>query len=219
MITELFELADEEYRDFNSALLPTVPKERIIGVRTPHLRGLAKSTDESFLKELPHKYFEEDQIHAFMISEMKEFDRSVAELEVFLPYVDNWATCDQMSPKSFAKNKERLISHIDSWIASDHAYTVRFAVNMLMRHFLSDDFKLKYAQKVADIVSDHYYVNMARAWYFATALAKNWDETVSFVTQYRLDKWTHNKTIRKASESFRITKEQKEFLIRFKIRQ
>lgn len=223
MYTErLMELQDTGYRDMQKKIIPTVDPDSIIGVRTPALRALAKeilkSGDyKSFLNELPHKYFEENQLHAFILSEMKDFDECMDELEKFLPFVDNWATCDQMSPKVFKKHKDELLKHIKVWIKSDKTYTVRFGVGMLMEHFLEDDFDLKYPEMAARIRSDEYYVNMMIAWYFATALAKQYESIIPFIEQKRLAPWTHNKAIQKSVESYRITDEQKAYLKSLKV--
>ena len=214
---ELFRLQDVEYRDFQKKLIPTVDSESVIGVRTPELRKLAKDLYRQpeaaeYLNTLPHEYFDENQLHAFMISEEKDFDRCIVEVEAFLPYVDNWATCDQLSPKAFGKNKDRLLLHIRNWIESDHTYTKRFAIGMLMQHYLDDDFDPDYPEMVAKVRSEEYYVNMMIAWYFATALAKQYDAAIPYIEGQRLDVWTHNKAIQKARESRRITPEQKEYL-------
>ena len=220
---ELFSLRDEKYREFQMKLMPTVAPERVIGVRTPQLRAFAKKLAKrddtgEFLKALPHEYFDEDQLHAFILSGMKDYDRCIEGVCAFLPYVDNWATCDQMSPKVFRKNREDLLRHINEWIDSDETYTVRFGAGMLMEHFLGEDFDPAYPEMVAGIESDEYYVNMMRAWYFATALAKNWDEVLPFIKEKRLDEWTHNKAIQKSVESYRITPEQKDYLRSLKIK-
>lgn len=219
---ELFKNQDIKYRDFQLKLLPTLEAQTVIGVRTPILRSFAKTlyrehdlTD--FLNDLPHKYFDENQLHAFLICEMKDFDRCMDALNQFLPYVDNWATCDQMSPKIFQKHKERLLKQIKNWLASSKAYTVRFAVGMLMKHFLDEDFDLEYPGMVSTIRSEEYYVNMMIAWYFATALAKQYDEILPFLEGNRLDKRTHNKAIQKALESYRISEEQKRYLRTLKL--
>ncbi len=214
---KLFELQDLKYRDMQIKILPTMDPETIIGVRTPQLRNMAKEIVKSgdhkrFLKELPHKYFEEDQLHAFIISAMKDIDECMEELEIFLPYVDNWATCDQMSPKVFKKNKKALLDHIKVWIRSDKTYTVRFGVGMLMEHFLDDDYDDRYPEMIAELRSEEYYVNLMIAWYFATALAKQYEKVLPFIENNRLDKWTHNKTIQKSVESYRISEEQKVYL-------
>ncbi len=217
---ELFALQDRKYRDFQAKLIPTVDPETVIGVRTPQMRNLAKrlykETDpnelEAFLKELPHKYFDENQLHAFLISEEKDYDRCVAQVNDFLPYIDNWATCDQLSPKAFKKHRGALLSHIKEWINSDHTYTIRFGIGMLMQHYLDDDFEPAYPEMVAQVRSKEYYVNMMIAWYFATALAKQYETAVTYIEEQKLDVWTHNKAIQKARESYRITPEQKEYL-------
>lgn len=220
---ELFKLQDTEYRDFQSKLIPTVGVEYFIGVRTPDLRKLAKTfakrTDiDEFLQQLPHDYFDENQLHAFILSEMKDYEKCVEKLQKFLPYVNNWATCDQMSPKIFKKHKSELLPIIDQWIASDETYTIRFGIGMLMEHFLDEDFDLAYPEKVAAVRSEEYYVNMMIAWYFATALAKQYDAILPFIENKKLDKWCHNKAIQKSVESYRITPEQKEYLKSLKIK-
>ena len=213
----LFARQDLSYRDFQGALLPTVAHERMIGVRTPELRSLAKTFAKreeigAFLSDLPHRYFDEDQLHAFVISQGKDFSKCVEEVDRFLPYVDNWATCDQLSPSIFRKHKQALLPHIEKWIASGKTYTVRFGVGMLMSHFLDEDFDPAYLDRVAKVRSDEYYINMMIAWYLATALAKQYEAALTIIEQQRLDKWTHNKAIQKAIESRRITDEQKAFL-------
>ena len=220
---ELFRLQDTKYRDFQQGLIPTVEQKEFIGIRTPALRKLAKDLYkagelEEFLDDLPHRYFDENQLHAFAISEIKDFDKCMAELIKFLPYVDNWATCDQMSPKVFKKHKKELLTYIKEWIASDHTYTVRFGIGMLMQHFLDEDYDHSYPEMVAGIRSDEYYINMMIAWYFATALAKQYDDILPFIEEKRLDPWTHNKAIQKSVESYRITDEQKTFLRSQKIK-
>lgn len=214
---ELFRMRDEKYAAMQRKIIPTVEADRIIGVRTPVLRDFAKTLykdddAEAFLSCLPHRYFDEDQLHAFMISLEKNFDKCLAQVEAFLPFIDNWATCDQLSPKAFKKEAERLIPHICSWIRSDKTYIVRFAIGMLMQFFLDDRFSLEYPDMVAAVESDEYYVNMMVAWYFATALAKQYDEVLPYLEEHRLDEWTHKKTIQKAVESYRITPEQKAYL-------
>ena len=220
---ELFKLQDTEYRDFQSKLIPIVGVEYFIGVRTPDLRKLTKTfakrldVDE-FLQQLPHDYFDENQLHAFILSEMKDYEKCVEKLQKFLPYVNNWATCDQMSPKIFKKHKSELLPIIDQWIASDETYTIRFGIGMLMEHFLDEDFDLSYPEKVAAVRSEEYYVNMMIAWYFATALAKQYDAVLPFIENKKLDVWCHNKAIQKSVESYRITPEQKEYLKSLKIK-
>lgn len=219
----LFELQDLTYRDFHSKLMPTVPKEKIIGVRVPQLRRFAKEfakTKEAkeFLEILPHKYYEEDNLHAFLIEQIKDFDKCIFALDDFLLYVDNWATCDMMTPKVFKNNTEKLLPKIEEWLISDYTYQVRFAIGMLMKFYLDENFDEKYLKLVAGVKSDEYYINMMIAWYFATALAKQWEKTVPYIENKTLDKWTHNKAIQKAIESYRITKEQKEYLKTLKIK-
>ena len=217
MREELFKLQDVEYRDFQKKLIPTVDPDTVIGVRTPELRKLAKQMRgtpeaDAFLEVLPHAFFDENQLHAFLISEEKDYDRCIRRVEVFLPHIDNWATCDQMSPKVFKKHKDDLLTRIRKWMKSDHPYTVRFAIGMLMQHYLDDDFDSIYPEMVSKIRSEEYYVNMMIAWYFATALAKQYEAAVPYLETQKLDVWTHNKAIQKARESYRITSEQKEYL-------
>ena len=214
---ELYQLQDIKYRDFQSKLIPTVSPDYFIGVRTPELRKLAKQVGkrddlDTFLNELPHKSFDENQIHAFIISGMKDYEACLEAVERFLPFVDNWATCDQMSPKVFRKHRKELLEPIRRWIESDETYTIRFGIGMLMEHFLDEDFEPEYAQMVAGIRSEEYYVNMMIAWYFATALAKQYESVLPYIEEHRLDAWTHNKTIQKSVESCRISPEQKEYL-------
>ncbi len=220
--TQLFKLQDEKYRDFQVKLIPGKDTDTMIGVRTPDLRKYAKTlvkndNIEDFLKDLPHRYFDEDQIHAFIISEMKDYKKCMEETEKFLPYVDNWATCDQMSPKVFKKHKTQLLEAIKKWIKSDKTYTIRFAVGMLMQHYLDEDFDIAYPRMVAAVRSEEYYVNMMIAWYFATALAKQYETIIPFIEEKKLDPWTHNKAIQKSIESYRITPEEKEYLRSLKI--
>ncbi len=220
---ELFRLQDEKYRDFQGKLMPTVAADTVIGVRTPALRKFAKelvkrSDIQVFLNDLPHRYFDENQLHAFVISEIKDYEECVAEVNRFLPFVNNWATCDQMSPKVFKKHRKELIEQIKLWLRSDEVYTIRFGIGMLMQHYLDEDFDPEYPQMVAGIRSDEYYVRMVIAWYFATALAKQYDVILPFIEERRLDAWTHNKAIQKSIESFRITVGQKEYLKSLKIK-
>lgn len=219
----LFAMRDEKYGEFQSKLIPTAAGEAFIGVRTPDLRKYAKELVkrddvQEFLDDLPHRYFDENQLHAFILSEMKDYDRCMAEVCRFLPYVDNWATCDQMSPKVFKKYRPELLEYIKEWLKSDHTYTVRFAVGMLMEHFLDEDFDPACPEMAARIRSDEYYINMMTAWYFATALAKQYETVLPYLENRRLDPWTHNKTIQKAVESYRITDEQKVYLKELKIK-
>lgn len=217
----LFEHCDKTYGSFQSKLMPTVKKEAVIGVRTPVLRKLAKELLKRvdinlFLDSLPHRYFEENQLHAFIISEIRDYSVCIARLDAFLPFVDNWATCDQCLPKVFSKHRKNLIEDIRRWIDSQDTYTVRFGINALKNHFLDDDFDLKYPKMVSKIRSEEYYINMMIAWYFSTALAKQYDSVLACILEGDLSDWTHNKTIQKAIESDRITKEQKEYLRRLK---
>lgn len=219
----LRENSDGEYRLFQAKLMPGVDLERIIGVRTPVLRKLAKELAkepdiELFLNDIPHKTYDENNLHGFIISECKDYEKSVKYVDAILPYVDNWATCDLLSPKAFKKNKDKLIKDIDRWLASEKTYTVRFGIEMLMSHYLDDAFKPEYHEKLTGIISDEYYINMMLAWYFATALAKQWDDTVKYIAEKRLPVWVHNKTIQKAVESYRITDEQKTYLKGLKIK-
>ena len=214
---ELFRMQDLKYRDFVCRLTPTVSAERFIGVRTPQLRTLVKQLrgrEETgdFLRDLPHLYFEENQLHAFLLSEMKEYAACLEAVDAFLPYVDNWATCDQMSPKVFRKHKQELLGAIGQWIRSGHPYTVRFGIKMLMEHYLEDAFDPAYPEMVAGVRSEEYYVRMMAAWYFATALAKQYEAALPYLEERRLDPWTHGKAIQKALESFRISPERKEVL-------
>ena len=214
---KLLLLQDKQYREFQSRLMPTVDKKSVIGIRIPTLRKFAaefhiKEEAGSFLSELPHRYYEENNLHAFLIEKEKDYDKCISLLDDFLPYIDNWATCDMMSPKVLGKNRDKLIREINRWIESGDTYTMRYGINLLMKYYLDEDFAEEYLRLVAEVVSDEYYVNMVRAWYFATALAKRYDETLPFLTENRLDKWTHNKTIQKSVESFRITDEQKKYL-------
>lgn len=219
---ELFQMQDTAYRDFQAKLLPTVAPEGIIGVRTPALRNLAKNLAKRedvgvFLESLPHSYFDENQLHAFIISQEKDFERCITYVNRFLPFVDNWATCDQLSPKVFKKHRHELLISIREWTASEKTYVVRFGIGMLMEHFLDDDFDAAYLEIAADIRSEEYYVNMMTAWYFATALAKQYDAALPLIEQRRLAPWTHNKAIQKAIESRRITQEQKAYLRGLKV--
>ena len=214
---ELFKLQDVGYRDFQSKLIPNVNPDSVIGVRTPALRKYAKKLAKredlgEFLDDLPHKYCDEKQLHAFVLSVMKDYGECMSRVNVFLPYVDNWATCDQMSPKIFKKHRPELLEEIDNWLTSTETYTIRFGIGMLMEHFLDEDFKPDYLEQVAKVRSEEYYVNMMIAWYFATALAKQWDATVPYIENHKLEKWTHNKAIQKSVESYRITPEQKIYL-------
>lgn len=213
----LFKLQDLKYRDFHSKLMPTIDKEFVIGVKVPEIKKLAKKIFKSgkykdFLEDLPHKYYEENNLHAFLIMQIKDFDECMAEVERFLPFIDNWATCDGLKPAVFKKHLPELLGKIKEWLRTDEIYTIRFAVSMLMTHFLDDEFKVEYADMVASVESEQYYVNMMLAWYFQTALAKQYDKVIPYIENSRLSVWVHNKTIQKAVESYRITDEQKKYL-------
>ncbi|MBE5858281.1 MAG: DNA alkylation repair protein [Lachnospiraceae bacterium] len=217
----LLAVKDPEYREFQAKLVPNIDPATIIGVRTPDMRNIAKEVAKSkerdaFLQELPHKYYEENLVHFFVIAQIKDFDECIKRVEEFLPYVDCWPVSDQASPKSFKKNHNNLLPYIKKWIASDHVYTARFGIRMLMNEFLGDEFKDEYAQMVAEKKGEDYYLKMMVAWYFATALAKNYDETVKYIEERRLDEWVHKKAIQKAVESFRVTDEHKEYLKSFR---
>ena len=223
IVTELFRMRDADYALLQAKIIPTVATDRIIGVRTPALRAFAKALykdrdKEDFLSCTPHQYFDENQLHAFVISLEKDFDKCIAEVDAFLPFIDNWATCDQLSPKAFKREPEKLLQYIQSWIKSDQTYTVRFAIGMLMQHFLDERFEAGYADMVAEVRSEEYYINMMIAWYFATALAKQYERTVPYLEGRRLDGWVHNKAIQKSVESYRITDEQKAYLKTLKVR-
>ena len=220
---ELFALQDLSYRDFHAKLMPTVDKERVIGVRTPKLRAFAKEfgkTEEAkeFLKVLPHQYYEENNLHGLLIEQIKDYPTLIRELNRFLPCLDNWATCDLLTVRVVKKHLDTFTEEVERWLASDHTYTIRFGIGMLMRYYLEEHFSLEYPEKVAKIRSEEYYVNMMRAWYFATALAKQYEAIFPFLEEKRLDAWTHNKTIQKAIESYRITQEQKVYLRTLRIK-
>ena len=217
----LFQLQDTKYRDFHSKLIPNIDKERVIGIRTPMLRQFAKefwkkTEAEDFLAELPHDYYEENNLHMMLLAQEKDFQRCLEQIESFLPYIDNWATCDLPLPKCFAKHKEELLGHIRIWIASGETYTIRYGIGMLMTFYLDEDFRPEYLKLAANIRSEEYYVNMMIAWYFATALAKQWEATIPYIEERRLPEWVHRKTIQKAVESYRITPEQKAYLKSFR---
>lgn len=214
---QLLSLSDADYRAFHSRLIPNADPSSIIGVRVPELRKLARQLTkepdiDDFLRALPHEYYEENNIHAFVIEQIKDYNRLINELNDFLPYIDNWATCDCLSPKVFAEHKDELYEQILIWLDSEHTYTVRFAIKTLMTHFLDEDFAPEQLELVASVRSEEYYIRMAAAWYFATALAKQYDETVRLIQDRRMDKWTHNKTIQKAIESYRVSDEHKKYL-------
>lgn len=216
LIETLFENQDIKYGDFNSKLAPTLKREDIIGVRVPILRKIAKEFNKEehmeFMHTLPHRYFEENMVHCLLITQIKNYDECIEELNRFLPYVDNWAVCDTMSNKMLKKHRDKLLKEILVWIQCSHPYTVRFGIDMLMTHYLDEEFKEEYLELVSNIKREDYYVNMMIAWYFATALTKQWDCTIQVLERNQLDVWCHNKTIQKAVESFRITNEQKEYL-------
>lgn len=214
---ELFEMQDLKYRDFHSKLMPTVDKEKVIGVRIPQLRkyaaAFAKTEDAAeFMKNLPHQYYEEDNLHAFLIEKIKDYDSCIQALDKFLPYVDNWATCDMMNPKILKKEPEGLLEKIKVWLKAEETYVVRFAMGCLMNYYLEEHFTTECADLVAEIQSEEYYIQMMQAWYFATALAKQNDAILPYLLEHRLNTWVHNKTIQKAVESYRITPEQKAYL-------
>ena len=215
--SRLAALAEPDFAAFAAKLIPNIPPETILGVRTPALRKLARELRGSdlaraFLDELPHAYFEENCLHAFFLEQIKDFDECLAGVERFLPFLDNWATCDSMSPPVFRKHREELLPPVRRWLASGQTYTIRYGIKLLMDHFLDGDFQPEYLHTVSVIESEEYYVNMMRAWYFATALAKQWESTLPYLQEGRLDAWTHNKTIQKAVESYRISPEQKQLL-------
>ena len=213
----LFALQDPEYRLFQSRLMPTVDPARVIGVRTPDLRKLSRElagTEQAaaFVRQLPHDYYEENNLHGLLIASLRDYGETVAALESFLPHVDNWATCDLLHPRAFDKRPEALPDQLFRWLQSDGTYTVRFAMGMLMSLYLDEAFRPRYADWVAGVKSEEYYVNMMAAWDFATALAKRWDDVFPYLTDHRLPVWTHNKAIQKAIESRRISPEQKQIL-------
>ena len=219
----LFSQQDLKYRDFHSRLMPTIDKNVIIGVRVPILRKYAKEISKNsdvkcFLCALPHKYYEENNLHAFIIEKIKDYDTCIKMLDAFLPYIDNWATCDSLCPKIFKANKDKLLKKISIWLKSDHTYTMRFGIKMLMTFFLDEDFDIKYPTAISQIRSDEYYIKMMVAWYFATALAKQYDTIIPFIENHTLDTDTHNKAIQKAIESYRITDEQKRYLRTLRIK-
>ena len=223
IVRELFAMQDCGYRDFHAKLIPNISPDKIIGVRTPELRKYARELAKrpeakAFLEELPHTYYEENNLHGFLIEAMGDFDNAVKYLERFLPYIDNWATCDMTSPKVFKKHTDKLLPCINKWIRSDKTYTIRYGIGMLMKHYLDGEFKTEYLSRVAGIKSEEYYVNMMIAWYFATALDKQYDSAVEYIEQKRLSLWVHNKTIQKAVESRRIPKDKKDYLKTLKIK-
>jgi 3-methyladenine DNA glycosylase AlkD len=219
----LFDLQDTQYKTFSSKLMPTVDPDTVIGVRTPDIRKLAKEYSKQpeaikYLKILPHKYYEENNLHGFLIETIKDYESAMNAVEAFLPYVDNWATCDLMSPKVFKKHLPELFEKIKIWLKSEHTYTMRFGIGMLMGFYLDDHFQPDMLELVAGVHSQEYYINMMIAWYFATALAKQYDAALPYIQKQHLDKWTHNKTIQKAIESYRISDEAKEYLRTLKLK-
>lgn len=220
---DLLTLSDTEYKSFHSKLIPTVDSDTVIGVRVPIIRDYANELFKAgeyaeFLNTLPHNYFDEYQLHSFIICKIRNFDLCISEVEKLLPYIDNWAVCDSLRPVCFSKNKDKLIIRIYEWLKSDKPYTVRFAVGMLMTHFLDTDFKDEYFDLVLSINSEEYYVNMMIAWYFATALCKQYDKAINIIAENKLPVWVHNKTIQKAIESYRITEDKKKYFKSFKIK-
>ena len=218
MIQEkLFEYQDLGYREFNSKLIPNIDKETMIGVRIPDIRKIEKSLSteekEKFLLKLPHKYFEENMLHGIIISNMKDYNKVITNLEKFLPYVDNWAVCDSISPKILKKNREKVITNVLSWIKSNHTYVCRFGIGMIMQLYLENEyFKKSYLDIIAEIKTEDYYINMMRAWTFQVALVKQWKEAIVYIEKGLLDEFTHNKTISKSCDSYKIEKEKKEYL-------
>ena len=213
----LMKVQDDKYKEFQAKLVPNIPFENIIGIRTPEMRKIAKEVFESkdrdlFLNDLPHKYYEENLIHFFVISMIKDFDETIKRVEEFLPYVDCWPVSDQATPKSFKKNHDELLPYIKKWIKSKHVYTARFGIRMLMNEYLGDDFKNEYLDLVVSVKGEDYYLKMMVAWYFATALAKRYDETIPYFEKHVLSEWIHKKAIQKAIESYRVTDEHKEYL-------
>ena len=218
----LIQMQDLKYRDFTSPLIPNISKENMIGVRLPNIKKLAKELYKSeeyiyFINMLPHTYFEEYHLHSYIVSEIKDFDIFICEIEKLLPYIDNWSVCDSLRPKCFAKNKEKALIYIKKWLESEHIYTQRFAIEMLMVHFLNEDFKAEYLELVSKVQGEDYYLKMMVAWYFATALAKQYDATLPYIENHAIeDKWTHNKAIQKALESYRVSEDKKALLKTYK---
>ena len=220
---ELFKLQDLKYKEFHKKLIPNVDENLIIGVRTPLVKKLTKTIvkegkDKEFLKNLPHKYYEENNICAFLINEMKDYKNAIESLDKFLPHIDNWATCDGVRPKCFKNNTDKLIFEIEKWLKSDHEYTVRFALEMIMVFYLDEKFDIKYLDMASKIKSDKYYINMMISWLFATSLAKQYEKTVPYIEEKILPLWVHNKTIQKAIESYRVSDENKKYLKSLKLK-
>lgn len=229
--SRLFEMQDLQYREFHKKLIPDIDENAIIGVRTPVLRAYAKELIKEaksnreiavglhkFMESLPHCYYEENNLHAFLLETVKDFDESIELVNKFLPCVDNWATCDSMSPKAFKKNTDKLLTYINIWISDEYEYTVRFGIGMLMKYYLDDFYKKEYLDIVSGIHSDKYYINMMIAWFFATALAKQYDDAVSYLEDKKLSVWVHNKAVQKAIESYRVSMEHKQYLKTLKIK-
>ncbi len=217
LFDRLVEVKDDKYRDFQIKLVPTVPPETVIGVRTPDLRKIAKEVfdgkdRDAFLNDLPHRYYEENLIHFFVLARIRDFDQCVKAVDAFLPYVDCWPVSDQATPAAFKKNHQKVLPYIRKWISSEHVYTARFGIRMLMNEFLGDDFRDEYPELVASRKGDDYYLKMMEAWYFATALAKRYEECIRYFEERRLDEWVHRKAIQKAVESYRVSDEHKEYL-------
>ena len=217
LFDRLNEEKDSEYKKFQAKLVPNIPPESIVGVRTPQIRKIAKEVfisdqRDEFLNDLPHKYYEENLIHFFVLAQIKDFDECVKAVEIFLPYIDCWPVSDQATPAVFKKNHQKLLPYIKKWISSQHIYTARFGIRMLMNEFLGEDFKEEYLELAASKKGEDYYLKMMIAWYFATALAKRYDESISYIENRRLDEWVHKKAIQKAVESCRVTDEHKEYL-------
>ena len=223
VLSLLFSKQDKQYRAFQAPLIPNIDKNLVIGVRTSELKKIAKeigdtSLGKSFIETLSHSYFEENQLHAFIVSNIKDYQYCLNEVNRFLPYINNWATCDQLCPKVFSKHKEELINEIKEWLKSNHLYTKRFAIKMLMSFYLDDSFNKEHLKLVSNVKSDEYYLNMMIAWYFATALAKQYDSAIKYLEKNKLSPWVHNKTIQKAVESYRINDEQKSYLRSLKLK-
>ena len=221
----LFEFQDEKYADFSAKLVPTLPRESFIGVRSPCYKEIVKQVKElppaelqSFLQTLPHKYHEENSLHIALINKIKAYDECLAELELFLPYINSWAISDALNPPVLKKNRQVLLPKLEEWIQAPAPFTKRVGLLLLMKYFLDDDFKPSYLELPAKIRSEEYYVNMMIAWFFAEALVKQWDATLPYIQNKKLAPWTHNKAIQKACESFRISQEKKEFLKQIKVK-
>lgn len=224
ILEHLKKICDKDYAIFQVKLTPGLVLDNVLGVRNPDMRIYAKELFKDqklvkeFMNELPHKYYDENMLHALLLEQIKNYDEVITELDKFLPYVDNWAVCDTMKPKCFKKNLDKLLVKIDEWINSNHEYTIRFAIKLLMMFYLDSEFDIKYLNMVSRVSYDSYYVNMMIAWYYATALAKQWNDAIKVIESKCLRKWIQNKAIQKAMESYRITEEQKEYLRTLKVR-